>query len=63
MGTGKELVVMVDVDTKNVRKNGREVLEAKIRMLARRLKFRTSTVAFYEMFPIACAGSERQTEL
>ena len=60
---GEELVVVVHVGTNDVGKGRRDVLEAKFRLLGKRLKSRTSMVAFSEMLPVPCAGPGRQAEL
>lgn len=42
---GKELEVVVHVGTRDIGKDSKEVLEARFRLLGRRLKSRISTVA------------------
>ncbi|XP_075768138.1 uncharacterized protein LOC142821193 isoform X1 [Pelodiscus sinensis] len=49
--------------TNDVGRGRREVLEAKFRLLGKRLKPRTSMVAFSEMLPVLRAGPGRQAEL
>lgn len=61
--TGKEPVVVVHVGTNDVGKAKQSVLEAKFRLLGRRLKSRTSKVAFSEVLPVPRAGPTRQAEL
>ncbi|XP_075774322.1 uncharacterized protein LOC142825946 [Pelodiscus sinensis] len=60
---GEEPVVVVHVGTNDVGKSRRDVLEAKFRLLGKRLKSRTSMVAFSEMLPVPRAGPGRQAEL
>uniref|UniRef100_A0A8C3IA66 SGNH hydrolase-type esterase domain-containing protein n=1 Tax=Chrysemys picta bellii TaxID=8478 RepID=A0A8C3IA66_CHRPI len=60
---GEEPVVVVHVGTNDIGKGRRDVLEAKFRLLGKRLKSRTSMVAFSEMLPVPRAGLGRQAEL
>ena len=60
---GEEVAVVVHVGTNDVGKGSREVLEAKFRLLGRRLKARTPKVAFSEVLPVPRAGPARQAEL
>uniref|UniRef100_A0A8C3F4Q9 SGNH hydrolase-type esterase domain-containing protein n=1 Tax=Chrysemys picta bellii TaxID=8478 RepID=A0A8C3F4Q9_CHRPI len=60
---GEEPVVVVHVGTNDIGKGRRDVLEAKFRLLGKRLKSRTSMVAFSEMLPVPHTGPGRQAEL
>ena len=60
---GEEPVVVVHVGTNDIGKGRRDALEAKFRLLGKRLKSRTSMVAFSEMLPVPHAGPGRQAEL
>lgn len=53
-------MVVVHVGTNDTGKGRRDVLEAKFRLLGKRLKSRTSMVAFPEMLPVPRAGPGRQ---
>lgn len=60
---GEESAVVVHVGTNDVGKCSREVLEQKFRLLGRRLKARTSKVAFSEVLPVPRVGPERQSQI
>lgn len=45
-------MVLVHVGTNKVSKGSWEVMEAKFRLLGRRLKFKTSMAAFSELLPM-----------
>ena len=55
--------VVVHVGTNNVGKCSHEALEAKFRLSRRKLKARTSKVAFSEVLPVPHAGLARQAQL
>uniref|UniRef100_A0A8C3F9E0 Uncharacterized protein n=1 Tax=Chrysemys picta bellii TaxID=8478 RepID=A0A8C3F9E0_CHRPI len=63
VNAGEEPVVVEHVGTNDIRKDRRDVLEAKFRLLGKRLKSRTSMVAFSEMLPVPHAGPSTQAEL
>ncbi|XP_050804876.1 uncharacterized protein LOC127048856 [Gopherus flavomarginatus] len=60
---GEEPVVVVHVGTNDIGKGRKDVLEAKFKLLGKRLKSRTSMVAFSEMLPVPRSGPGRQAEL
>lgn len=63
VGTGEELVVMAQVGINDIGKQRGEVLEAKFRCQGRRLKSKTSTIAFSKMLSTPCGVLERWAEL
>ena len=60
---GDEVAVVVHVGTNNMGKCSREVLEAKFRLLRRKLKAKTSKVAFSEVLTVPRTRPARQAEL